>query len=67
MARHRTYDNLYPQVCDFDNIYLAWRRARRGKRGRPPAATFEFALEENLIRLQQELTHKTSTPGPQRH
>jgi RNA-directed DNA polymerase len=59
----KTYRNLYPKVCDWDNLYLAYRKARRGKRGRPPAATFEYNLEANLVQLWQELVQKTYTPG----
>ena len=44
----KTYRNLYSRVCDWDNLYLAYRKARKGKRGRPPAATFEYDLEANL-------------------
>jgi hypothetical protein len=44
-------------------LYLAYRKARKGKRGRPPAATFEYNLEANLVRLRQELAEKTYTPG----
>jgi hypothetical protein len=29
----KTNRNLYPQVYDFENLYLAYRKARRGKRG----------------------------------
>jgi hypothetical protein len=47
----KSYKHLYEQVCDWDNLYLAYRKARKGKRGRPPAATFEFDLETNLITL----------------
>jgi RNA-directed DNA polymerase len=59
----KTYRNLYPEVCDWDNLYLAYRKARKGKRGRPPAATFEYDLEANLVQLWQELVQKTYTPG----
>lgn len=59
----KTYRNLYPQVCDWDNLYLAYRKARKGKRGRPPAATFEYDLEANLVLLQRELLEKTYMPG----
>ncbi len=59
----KTYRNLYPQVCAWDNLYLAYRKARKGKRGKPPAATFEYDLEANLFQLQQELVTKTYTPG----
>jgi hypothetical protein len=27
-----SYRHLYPQITDFDNLYRAWRKARRGKR-----------------------------------
>jgi len=59
----KTYKDLYPRVWAFDNLYLASRRARKGKRGKAPAATFEFRLEENLFRLQQELADKAYRPG----
>ncbi len=26
----KTYKNLYPQITDFANLYLAYRRARLG-------------------------------------
>jgi hypothetical protein len=58
------FANLYPQVCEFENIYLAYRKARKGKRGRPPAASFEFNLEENLVQLRAELVTQTCVPGP---
>ena len=59
----KTYRHLYPKVCDWDNLYLAYRKARKGKRGRPPAATFEYDLEANLVHLRRELAEKTYTPG----
>lgn len=63
MTRRRTYSHLYSQVCDIDNLYLAYRQARRGKRGRVPAASFEFNLEENILQLRDELLARTYTPG----
>ena len=59
----KTYRHLYDQVCDWDNLYLACRKARKGKRSRPPAASFEFDLEANLVELQRELQEKTYRPG----
>jgi retron-type reverse transcriptase len=55
--------NLYTQLCSWDNLYLAWRKASRGKRGKSPAASFEFTLEDNLVALQLELLEKTYQPG----
>jgi len=60
----KTYGHLYHQVWAWDNLYLAYRQARKGKRGKSPAASFEFNLEENLFQLQQELADKTYIPGP---
>jgi RNA-directed DNA polymerase len=56
--------HLYERICTWDNLYLAWRNAARGKRGRTPAASFEFHLEDNLLQLQEELQRKTYCPGP---
>ena len=53
----------YARVCDWDNLWLAWRKAARGKRSRPAAATFEYRLEDNLVTLQEELVSKTYRPG----
>ncbi len=55
----KTYRNLYPEVCSFGNLYDAWRKARKGERGRSEVATFEHNLESNLLRLQAELEFKT--------
>jgi RNA-directed DNA polymerase len=60
----KTYCHLYPQVCAWENLELAYRRARKGKRARKPAAVFEFDRERNLTELQEELLQKTYRPGP---
>lgn len=60
----RTHKHLYAQVCEWENLFWAYEKARRGKRGRSPAATFEFNLEANLVALLRELREKTYEPGP---
>jgi len=55
---------LYEQICTWDNLHLAWRKAARGKRGREPAASFEYRLEDNLLQLQEELWSRSYRPGP---
>jgi hypothetical protein len=43
---------MYQQLCSWDNLYLAWRSAAAdrvrsvGKRGKAPAARFEFRSRE---------------------
>ena len=63
----KTCKNLYPRICDFDNLYQAYRKARRGKRRRAQVYRFEFDLEGNLLRLQEELAAETYTPGEYTH
>ena len=36
----KTYRQLYPQVYDFENLFAAYRAARRGKRSKPGVADF---------------------------
>jgi hypothetical protein len=59
----KTFKNLYPPICSFENLYRAYRAARRGKRDREDVAMFEFDLEGNLLRLQSELQAQTYQPG----
>jgi retron-type reverse transcriptase len=59
----KPYTHLYPQVCAWENLERAYRQARKGKRGRAPAANFERRLEDNLVALQDELLTQTYRPG----
>ena len=54
---------MYTQLCSWDNLLDAYRKAARGKRGGTAVAAFEHKLEDNLCQLQQELTQKTYAPG----
>jgi retron-type reverse transcriptase len=54
---------MYAQICSWDNLLLAYRRASKGKRGYPSVAAFEHRLEDNLLQLRQELWGKTYRPG----
>lgn len=60
----KTFRNLFGQVYAFENLYRAFRRARRGKRDREEVAAFEYDLEQNLLRLQDELQSGAYRPGP---
>ena len=62
----KTYKNLFPSICSFENLLLAARKARRGKRMQENVARFFANLEYELIALQQELQQKTYQPGPYR-
>jgi len=55
---------MYAELCSWDNLILAYRRASKGKRGHPSVAAFDHRLEDNLLRLQAELLVRTYGPGP---
>ncbi len=59
----KTYNNLYPQITDFDNLHQAWRKARRGKRYKSAAAAFERHLDEEITLLAHELAEEIWQPG----
>ena len=63
----KTYNHLYERVHDFENLYLAYRKARKGKRGREQPAQFERIQEDELLALQDELQTQTFTPGNYHH
>lgn len=60
----KTYRNLYAQMCSFENLYRAYRAARKCKRGKEAVAAFEREQERELLQLQAELLGETYTPGP---
>jgi hypothetical protein len=51
----KKYWNLYPQIYAFENLLLAWQKARRGKRYSATAAAFECNLDVELTTLHDEL------------
>lgn len=59
----RRVSGLWPHVISFENLLLAHRKARRGKRERPAVARFELDLERNLLALQRSLAERTWQPG----
>ena len=54
---------MFDDLCSWDNLLLAYRRAARGKRGHDNVAAFEYTLEDNLLALQAELWSRTYQPG----
>ncbi len=54
-------------IISWDNLWLAFSRAARGKRRRPPAAAFEQYVADQLVMLKGELLGRAYRPGPYRH
>ena len=60
----KTYRNLFPSICMFENLLLASRQAQRGKRQEEAVAKFNVNLEKELFQLEEELQSRTYQPGP---
>lgn len=59
--------HIYPDVCSADNLYNAYRLARKGKGDRKEVARFDLHLEIELRQLREELMTKTYQPGAYRY
>lgn len=59
----KTYNHLYEQIYQFDNLYEAYLKARKNKRYGGEALEFTASLEENLITLQNELIYQSYQTG----
>ena len=55
----KTYKNLFDKICSFQNLHLAYLKARRCKRYRNEILRFSYNLEANLTNLQKELSDQT--------
>ena len=59
----KTAKNLFLKICSFENLLLASRKAQKGKRFTNGTARFNVNLENEIIRLREELLSKTYKPG----
>lgn len=64
VERMKRYGNLYPRICSYENLELAFRNARKGKAKKDYVIEFEANLEENLRRLKEELENLAYSPAP---
>jgi retron-type reverse transcriptase len=62
----KTRKDIYGKACSHDNLKLAFRKAKKGKRQRGYIKNFEADLVRNLKQLQYELEGQTYEPRPLR-
>lgn len=55
----KIYKNLFNKMVSTENIFKAWDEFKKGKREKLDVQIFEFHLEDNLFKLQQDLANKT--------
>ncbi len=60
----KTYTDLYEKLTSYENLELAFKRARKGKTLKEYVIEFETNLKENLLKLQFELQTFTYKPKP---
>jgi hypothetical protein len=57
----------YEALCDFGNLYQAYKAVRKGKRGKKEVIEFEMNLAKNLCQIQRQLENKTWRQQPYFH
>jgi retron-type reverse transcriptase len=60
----KTYNSLYGKICSLENLYLAFKKARKGKTKKWYVIEFEANLENELLQLKKELETFTYKPKP---
>lgn len=63
----KTYTDLYPKLCSYENLESAWRKCRKGKTLKNYVIDFESDLENNLKNLKYELETFTYYPSPMKN
>lgn len=63
LTRSASNPIMFDELCSWENLRLAYRKASKGKRGHASVAAFEHRLEDNLLALQHELETQTYQPG----
>lgn len=64
MNENGVIENVYEELCSYENLETAFNRARRGKTLKPYVIEFEQKLKENLLELRNELLLQTYRPQP---
>jgi len=56
--------NLYQQICSIENLQLADKKARKGKRNQPSIKEHDLNREANILFLNQSLLNRTYKTSP---
>ena len=59
----KTYKNLYPRLCSYKNLELAFKKASRGKNKKLYVIEFKKDLKQNLFALKRELELEIYRPS----
>jgi RNA-directed DNA polymerase len=56
-------NNLFEEVSSFKNLHLAYLKARKCKRYRDEILRFSWKLEENLLKIREDLVNNNYIHG----
>ena len=56
--------DLWQELCSYDNLYLAYKKARKHKTTKDYVIEFEKSLKDNLLLLRSELLFHSYKPKP---
>jgi len=57
-------DNLFDQLCSFQNLHVAYQQAKRGKKNHNAVKRFNYNLEKNLFKIGHQLKNFEYSFGP---
>jgi RNA-directed DNA polymerase len=60
----KTHKKIYSRICDYDNLYFAYLKAKKGKTKKDYVIGFEKDLDRNLNDLRFELITFSYFPKP---
>ncbi|MBU2561519.1 MAG: reverse transcriptase/maturase family protein [Nanoarchaeota archaeon] len=60
----KTYRDLYSDLCSYDNLFIAYKKARKHKTLKQYVIEFERNLKNNLLQLRTELLLHSYRPMP---
>ncbi len=55
---------FFNELCSYENLFIAYKKARKGKTSKPYVIDFEKDLEKNLMQLRAELLLHSYRPKP---
>lgn len=66
MENMKTYNHLFEKVICIENLYEAYKNARRGKRFKPAVLAATWDIEKTIHQLHEDLKNETWEPDPYR-
>ena len=58
----KTYNNIYSQLCSYENLFSAYQKARKHKTSKRYVIEFENDLTNNLLQLRADLLFHSYRP-----